>query len=75
MSTEYHKQYYENHKEIWNKKVKCEICNGEYNNASKYRHLKSKIHLLAEKQKKINDLEQQVKIMKTQLERFNAINT
>ena len=67
MSKEYHKNYYNTHKEIWTTKIKCDICNGEYSNSSKYRHLKSKKHLLCEQQKKINELENKINTIKENL--------
>lgn len=57
-------KYYETHKDIWNKKKICEICGAQYSHSTKYRHFKSKKHMLAEKEKRINDLEQQISILK-----------
>ncbi|ARF12636.1 hypothetical protein Klosneuvirus_11_7 [Klosneuvirus KNV1] len=58
---EYLKKYYEEHKEQWNVKKICNICNGSYSYSSRYRHFNSKKHKLSEKDNKIKELEDKLK--------------
>lgn len=51
----YNKKYYLQHKDDWYEKTQCDICNGFYCRASKSRHLKSKKHICAEKDKQIQE--------------------
>lgn len=53
---QYDKLYYENHKSEWYEKKECDICGGNYSRASKYNHFKSNKHIIAEKDKQIQQL-------------------
>lgn len=39
-------EYYENNKEIYSKKIKCEVCGIEYPKYNKSKHLKSQSHII-----------------------------
>ena len=56
-SKNYFKKYYETNKEDWNIKQDCNICGGHYTRNTRYHHFKSKKHILAEKDKKITELQ------------------
>lgn len=58
------KKYYETHKDLWNKKKICEVCGAKYSHSTKYRHFKSKKHMLIEQQNKIKELEKQISTLK-----------
>ena len=55
--TEYHKKYYETNKNKWNEKHLCEVCGAMYSYNSKYRHFKTKKHILCEKDIQIQKLQ------------------
>ena len=57
---EYYKTYYKTNKQKWNEKHKCEICGSMYSYNSKYRHFKTKKHLLCEKDNQIKILQDQL---------------
>lgn len=69
---EYKKKYYQEHKEKYTKKIKCDICGNMYNLNSKSYHFKSKKHLnaleLKKKDEQILKLCNQLTIIKENLQ-------
>lgn len=61
---QYCKEYYLKNKEEWTKKKICEVCGGSYARNTKTQHFKSRLHIIAEKEKKINDLENKIDAIK-----------
>lgn len=55
MNKEYHKNYYETHKDEWYKKIKCDVCDSSYSRASKHTHFNTKKHKEAVKYKELQD--------------------
>lgn len=65
---EYFKKYYNDNKDDWYVSIKCEICDGKYNRSTKSRHIKSKKHIIAEKDNEIKKLQNKINIIKENLE-------
>ena len=61
--SEYNKQYYKKHPEIWRTPVNC-ICGSKYTNSTKTHHLRSKKHqtflIINDKNEKIKELENKI---------------
>ncbi len=43
----YHKNYYQNNKEEWYKKIICDVCGGSYCKASRCGHFRTQKHINA----------------------------
>jgi len=54
------KQLYEKYKDSMNKKIDCDICGGHYSKNTRYNHFHSKKHMMCEKDKKIQELEDKI---------------
>ena len=53
---DYHKQYYQQHKEEWYTYTQCSICGGKYSRSTRTHHFRTKKHIIASKDAEINNL-------------------
>lgn len=63
--SEYNKEYYQKNKEKLKEKKICEICGKTYALWNASHHFKSKFHIFAEQNKKIEDLIKNIEDLKS----------
>ena len=57
---EYLKQYYKDHRAEWYVSQQCDVCGGKYNRSTRSRHIKSKKHVIADKDLQIKNLQNKI---------------